>query len=276
MPSLAGRDGVSLVRADASMKTALVTGACSGIGLAFAEQLAALGYELVLVSNRKAELEQVAARLAATVKTHAIVMDLARTAAAQELVAAVDQLGLEIDILVNNAGVFFFGEVSDAEPAKIAAMLELHVVTPSLLGRHLGRRMRDRRRGHLLFVSSISAWNDFPGIALYGASKKYLKSFALALRSELRPWGVNVTIVAPGATATGLYDPKVVDVGKATRLRIMTGPGPVARAALQAMFAGRALVVPGLASKLFAWGMALAPRWLIHLVRLRVPWLRRP
>jgi short-subunit dehydrogenase len=267
---------VSLARADASLKTALVTGACSGIGLSFAETLAGLGYELVLVSNRKSELEQVAARLGATVKTHALVVDLARAEAADELVAQLDARGLEIDILVNNAGMFFFGEVSDAEPAKVAALLQLHVVTPTLLARHLGRRMRDRRRGHLLFVSSISAWGDFPGIALYGASKKYLKGFALALRSELSPWGVNVTIVAPGATATGLYDPKVVDVSKAKRFGIMTGPEPVARAGLEAMFARRALVVPGLLSKLFAWGMALAPRWLIHLVRLRAPWLPRP
>lgn len=267
---------MSLVRADASLKTALVTGACSGIGLAIAEQLAGLGYELVLVSNRRTELEQVAARLGGTVKTHPLVVDLARAEAADELVAELDARGLEVDILVNNAGMFFFGEVSDTDPAKVAALLQLHVVTPTLLARHLGARMRERRRGHLLFVSSISAWNDFPGIALYGASKKYLQGFALALRSELRPWGVNVTIVAPGATATSLYDPKLIDVGKATRLGIMTGPGPVARAGLEAMFARRALVVPGLLSKLFAWGMGLAPKWLIHLVRLRVPWLRRP
>lgn len=265
-------------RADAELKTALVTGACSGIGLAFAEQLAALGYELILVSNRQQPLDEAAARLATThgVKTQALVVDLARASAADELDAELQRRAIDVDILVNNAGMFFFGEVSDADPAKVAAMLQLHVVTPSLLARHLGRRMRDRGRGHLLFVSSISAWNDFPGIALYGASKKYLKGFALALRSELRPWGVHVTVVAPGATATGLYDPKVVDVGKAKRLGVMTGPEPVARAGLEAMFARRALVVPGLLSKLFAWGMALAPRWLVDFIRWRAPWLGRP
>lgn len=266
---------MSLPRADAA-GTALVTGACSGIGLALAEQLAAAGYQLVLVSNRAAELATVAARLSASTRTHAVVMDLARATAAGELVAEVERRGLEVEILVNNAGVFFFGEVSDTDPAKVAALLQLHVVTPSLLARHFGARMRERRRGHLLFVSSISAWNDFPGIALYGASKKYLQSFALALRSELGPWGVNVTVVAPGATATGLYDPSVVDVARAKRLGIMLDPRTVARVGLEALFARRALVVPGLLSKLFALGMGLAPRWLIHVVRLRAPWLRRP
>lgn len=265
-----------LVRA-APHQIALVTGACSGIGLCIARELAALGYGLVLVSNRGPELAAVAAELSGkSAPVHAIAMDLARPEAAQQLEAEVERLGLSVDILVNNAGIFFFGEVADADPARVQAMLMLHVVTPSLLAQRFGRKMRARGKGHLLFVSSISAWNDFPGIALYGASKKYLKGFATALRSELLPWGVNVTVVAPGATATGLYDPKVVDVARARRLGVMTGPEPVARAALEAMFARRALVVPGFLSRLFALGMGLAPRWLIDLIRLRAPWLARP
>ncbi len=265
-------------RADAELKTALVTGACSGIGLAFARELAGLGYELVLVSNREAELNAAAAQLAQAhaVKTQAIVLDLARPEAAGELFAEVQRRGATVDILINNAGFFFFGEVADADPAKANAMLQLHVVTPSLLARHFGREMRERRKGHLLFVSSISAWQDFPGIAFYGSTKRYLRSFAAALRSELLVWGVNVTVVAPGATATGLYDPSVVDVAKAKRFGVMTGPEPVARAGLEAMFRRRGLVIPGLLSKVFAWAAALTPRWVINLIRRRAPWLARP
>ncbi len=265
-------------RADATLQTALVTGACSGIGLAFARELAALGYRLVLVSNREPELRRVAGELAEAhgVAVHPVPLDLARAEAAGELSGEVERLGLEVDILINNAGFFFFGEVADADPARAAAMLQLHVVTPSLLAHHFGRKMRERRRGHLLFVSSISAWQDFPGIALYGSSKRYLKSFAAALRSELKVWGVNVTCLAPGATATGLYDPKVVDVARARRFGVMTGPEPVARAGLEAMFKRRALVVPGLVSKVFAVLAALTPRWVIDLIRRRAPWLAHP
>ena len=82
-------------------------------------------------------------------------------------------------------------------------MLQLHVVTPSLLCSRFARDMRARRSGHILVVSSISAWRDFPGISYYGSSKKYLRGFARALRSELSVYGVNVTCLAPGATATG-------------------------------------------------------------------------
>jgi len=257
---------------------ALVTGACSGIGLAIAHQLAARGHPLVVVSHRAQALEEAARALAAQhqVQVEPLCVDLARESAAAELIAHVERLGIEPMVVVNNAGVFFFGEVADADPAKVAGLLQLHVVTPSLLSRHFARAMRARRRGHLLFVSSISAWNDFPGIALYGASKRYLKSFGLALRAELAVWGVNVTVVAPGATATGLYESTVVDVQKARRFGVMAGPEFVARAAVQAMFAGRALSVPGVTAKLFAWAMWLAPRWAIVRLRRWAPWLPRP
>lgn len=266
------------MRAAGELTTALVTGACSGIGLAFATELAALGYTLVLVSNRADALAEVATDLAQRhgIATHPLVMDLARTEAATTLAAELERRGLEVDILVNNAGMLLFGEVAETDPDRAMALLQLHVVTPTLLARHLGARMRARRRGHLLFVSSISAWNDFPGIALYGSSKRYLKSFAAALRSELAVWGVNVTTVAPGATATDLYAGTKVDLALALRLGVMLTPEAVARAGLKAMFARRALVVPGLMAKLFAWGMGATPRWLIDLLRRRAPWLPRP
>lgn len=265
-------------RADDELKVALVTGACSGIGLAFSRQLASLGYELVLVSQRPAELDAAARDLRAAhgVPAHAIVLDLARPGAAQELYDEVRRRGIAVDILINNAGFFFFGEVVDADPARANAMLQLHVVTPSLLARLFGRDMRTRRRGHVLFVSSISAWRDFPGIAFYGASKRYLRSFATSLRSELRVWGVNVTCVAPAATATGLYDPNVVDLSRAKRLGVMLDADVVARAGLGAMFRRRAVVIPGLLSRLMAWGAALTPQWTIDLIRRRAPWLPRP
>ena len=115
-----------------------------------------------------------------------------------------------------------------------------------------------------------------PGIAFYGSSKRYLRSFATALRSELGIWGVNVTVVAPGATATALYDPTLVDVARAKRLGLMGEPEAVARAGLQAMFHHRALVIPGWTSRLLAWAAALTPRWVIDWIRRRTRWLSRP
>lgn len=260
------------------LRTALVTGACSGIGLAMARLLAARGYTLVLVSNRAPELERVAAELHAAhaVEVQAIAQDLATADAADRLVAALDARDLEVDILVNNAGFFFFGQAADADPERARAMLQLHVTTPSLLCTLLGARMRARRRGHVLIVSSISAWRAFPGISYYGSSKAYLRSFARALRSELSVYGVNVTCLAPGATATALYDPSVVPVEKARRFGVMMDADAVAAAGLRAMFQRRAECMPGVVTRLMTTAAVLVPQPLIDWLRRRAPWLRDP
>jgi short-subunit dehydrogenase len=260
------------------LQWALVTGACSGIGLELTRELARRGYALVLVSNRAAELELAARRLATEhgVATKALTIDLARPAAAAELYEAVRALGLEVEVLVNNAGMLLFGEVADADPARMQAMLQLHVTTPSLLARYFGAGMRARKSGHMLFVSSASTWCDFPGVALYGSTKRYLRSFAASIREELAPWGVNVTCLAPGAVATGLYGQGGGAAAKAAKLGLLGDPAAVARAGVKGMFRGKALVLPGAGAKLMAVGAALTPRWLVHLVRVRTDFLSRP
>ncbi len=255
---------------------ALVTGACSGIGRALAEGLAERGHDLVLVSQREGPIGEAAREIAAAhgVRAHAITLDLARPEAAGELYAEVLRRGIEIDVLVNNAGVFFFGEVADADPDRANAMLQLHVVTPSLLCTLFTRGMRARRRGRVLIVSSLSAWRDIPGIAYYGSSKKYLRGFARALRSELSVYGVTVTCLAPGATATALYDPSVVPVDLGKRLGVMMAPRDVARAGLEALFAGEAEHLPGGLTRAMALGAVLVPERVIGLLRRHAPWLR--
>lgn len=258
------------------LPAALVTGACSGIGREIVRRLAARGeHTLVLVSENRARLDAIAHEVFAAHGTlvHPIVSDLARPEAAGELHAAVAALGVAVDVLIVNAGMFFFGEVADADPAKANVMLQLHVVTPSLLCTYFARDLRARRRGRILLTSSISAWRAFPGIAYYGATKTYLRTFAAALRSELAPYGVTVTTLAPGATDTGLYDPTVVDMERARRFGVMMDPGKVADAGLRAMFAGKAECIPGPFNRLATIAMRLLPQRAIDLVRRRAPWL---
>jgi short-subunit dehydrogenase len=266
-----------LRRADRYLQVALVTGACSGIGRALARRLGSLGYQLVLVSDRPAELEAAAREIGQEygVAVRAIACDLSRPEAADELFRSVRETGIAVDILVNNAGIFFFGEAVDASPEQARAMLQLHVVTPSLLCTRFGRDMRERGRGHILIVSSISAWRDFPGISYYGSSKKYLRGFARALRSELAVYGVNVTCLAPGPTATGLLDVTSGPVQRARRLGVMMDADAVAEAGLDAMFARRAEHIPGLLNRALTLCAALAPQPAIDYLHRRSGWLKK-
>lgn len=260
-------------------ETALVTGACSGIGLAMARELASRGFTLVLVSNRPDALSAAAATIAADfgAAVRAIPMDLARPDAAIALHAAVAERGLAVDALVNNAGMFFFGEVADIAPERAAAMLGLHVVTPSLLCALFGRDMRARRRGRILIVSSISAFRDFPGIAHYGATKRYLRSFASSLRSELGVWGVSVTCLAPGATATSLLGlPADAPLRLLQRTGLVMDPADVARRGIDAMLRGDDLVVPGPINRAMTFLAERTPQRAIDAIRRFGPWLPRP
>ncbi len=256
---------------------ALVTGACSGIGRSLATGLAARGYNLVLCSNREGPLAAVCTELAErfSVVTQAIPIDLSSPDAAERLYREVSQRGICIDVLVNNAGIFFFGEVADADPVVANRLLQLHVVTPSLLCTYFGKDLRYRRKGHILMVSSISAFRDFPGIAYYGSSKKYLRGFAAALRSEMSVYGVSVTCLLPGATATSLYDPSVVPVELAKRLGVMADTDSVAEAGLSALFSGQAECIPSAVNRFLSRVAQATPQPMIDLLRRHAPWLPR-
>lgn len=257
---------------------ALVTGACSGIGLEISRELARRGYPLVLVSNREEALRDVATRLAQEfgVSTYPVALDLAAPEAAGLLYEEVRQRAIQVDVLVSNAGILMFGEVATVDPVRANTLLQLHVVTPSLLCTYFGGDMRSRRHGHILFMSSISANRPFPGIAHYGSSKGYLRIFATSLREELRPWGVKVTCVMPGAVATDLYGHTSVPVQKAVKYGVMMPAEVVARKAVKAMLSGKANLVPGVVSKISNAAMRYTPRPLIRFVQDHTSFLSRP
>lgn len=122
-------------------------------------------------------------------------------------------------------------------------------------------------------VSSISAFRDFPGIAYYGSSKKYLRGFSQALRSELSVYGVSVTCLLPGATATSLYDPNVVPVELAKKLGVMADADSVSEQGLAALFSGQAECIPGALNRVLSQLAESTPQPLIDLLRRHAPWL---
>lgn len=247
---------------------ALVTGASSGIGWHLSCELARRGYSIAAVSNQPAQLEALRQELMRDfgVRVFLIETDLARPDAARHVFDVCGQNRLEIQVLANNAGVMLFGEAVRAGYLAAERLLQLHVVTPAMLCRLFGEQMMQRGSGHILNVSSISAVMPYPYISLYGPSKAFLRSFSRALRTEMKPRGVGVTCLLPGATATALYDPQVVNMPLMMRLGIMQKPERVAETAIRALFTGRAEIVPGCFNKIIVALLPFVPHFLIGLI----------
>lgn len=255
---------------------ALITGGSSGIGLEIARLLAERGYSLLLVSNEEEKLNVLKEELSAQykIKVETLHINLARNQAASEVFNFCRQKNLEVEVLVNNAGFFFFGQITDADTVKAQEKIYLHIMTSSLLCTLFGNEMRKRRKGFILNNSSISAYKDFPGIGYYGASKSYIKSFTRSLRTELKFYGVHVTCLCPGATATNLYDPNVIDVELGKKTGIMMRAEKVARLGVRGLFNNKAVVVPGLVTKAMLLLALLTPQWVIYEIRKRAKFLR--
>jgi short-subunit dehydrogenase len=181
---------------------ALVTGASSGIGAAFAEALARDGVSLVLTARRAERLRELAAKLEQErgVATRVVALDLCEPDAAVRLVAAVDDL--EIGFAVLNAGFGHIGRFEVADEERLVAMLDVHCKAPLVLAHRLLPRMRQRGRGAIVLTGSLAAKQPLPLHATYAASKAFVELFGEALWAELRGTGVDVLVVEPGTTET--------------------------------------------------------------------------
>lgn len=205
--------------------TALVTGATGGIGQAIARELAGHGASVVLTGRRA----DVLAPLAIELGGRAIIVDLAERHAA----AALMEESGPVDILVANAALPASGQLTDYSVEALDRALDVNLRVPVVMARLAAEEMVSRRRGHLVFLSSLSGKTASAGTSVYNATKFGLRGFALALREDLRPHGVGVSTIYPGFVRdagmfaeTGVTLPK--GVGTATA-------GDVARAVTKAI-----------------------------------------
>ena len=214
------------------------------MGLEFARQLAARGYDLLLVSNQEQALADAARELSGPVSVRTRFQDLARPEAADELFAWCQAEDIIPDVLVNNAGMFFFKELQAEDLDRVQAMINLHVTTVTRICLLFGQAMKSRGSGYILIMSSMAARIPAPGITIYSATKAYLRSFGRSLSFELRPYGVGVTTVCPAAVATPLYrlDEKKMRFG--VRLGVIRTPKWLVRRALRALFHRRRVISP--------------------------------
>jgi short-subunit dehydrogenase len=240
--------------------TALVTGASSGFGAAFAERLAELGCSLVLVARSEGVLEEQAARLGGRhgVEVRAIPSDLADHASRSELVAQLE--GATVDLLVNNAAIASHGPFADLPTATEIGQIELNCAAIVQLAGAVLPGMLQRRRGGVINMASTAAFQPIPTMATYGATKAFVLSFSVALAEECRRSGVRVVAFCPGPVQSGLGGTTGDSVFASAYFAKAPRPEQVVPVALDALDRGRTVAIPGLANRLGALGGQLAPR----------------
>ena len=245
---------------------ALVTGGSSGIGAAIARELAARGADLVLTARRKDALAQVAASCAG-VRVDLVVADLGVDEGAEEVWAAATAGG-PIDLLINNAGFGAFRAFALTEPARDAEMCQLNMSSlVELTKRFLAQ---DRPRGYIVNIASIGAYQSVPNMALYAASKAFVRNFTEGLHDELRGSNISATCICPGGTKTEFH--AAAGAGDYSWLAnaSMMSATSVASIAVRAMLAKKRNVIPGLINKLSCLGVRLVPRWFASWFSARV------
>lgn len=218
---------------------ALVTGASSGIGRSFAEQLAAAGMDLVLVARRVQRMESLAAHLQAThgIAVKVCAVDLAEANAAERIVDAT--ASLDIGLLVSNAGFGLKGGHDANDPRAMTEMLMVNCHAPMQLAHRFMPRLRKRGKGGIVLTSSVEALIGCPYSAAYSASKAFVKSLGEALWGELTPEGIEVLAICPGATDTEALGRHGIDPAK---LPNVMSPDAVAKRALENISRGPVLI----------------------------------
>ncbi|MDL9978490.1 SDR family NAD(P)-dependent oxidoreductase [Microbacterium sp. ASV49] len=242
--------------------TALVTGASSGLGIAYATEFARRGADVVLVARREDRLRELADRLGSEFRVTATVIsaDLAAPGAASALKAETDARGIRIHALVNNAGFGMHDDFIDADAERTAEMIDLNVNALVALTREFLPAMVTARSGVVVNISSTGAFQPCPGMAVYAATKAFVLSFTEALSYEVRHSGVQVLAVCPGATATefrqvsGLHAERMSESGSQTADQVIA-------ATFKALDGGRkGSMVSGASNKTLAVLTRFVPR----------------
>ncbi|HYA69504.1 MAG TPA: SDR family oxidoreductase, partial [Acidimicrobiales bacterium] len=229
-------------------KTAFVTGASSGIGAAYAERLAAEGWDLVVVARRGDRLEELCRRLTTAhgVDARPLVADLGQTDDIERVGHDVEQTGP--DLLVNNAGLAHYGAFAEVGSSRARELVDVNVLAPVLLAKAAVGGMVERGRGSIVNVASLLAFSGaadaafLPERAVYAATKSFLVTFSQVLAAEVAASGVRVQVVCPGVVRSEFHSRQGIDMTDVPRME----PELVVEASLADLAAGVVVSVPGL------------------------------
>lgn len=232
------------------MRATLITGASSGIGEGFARRLAAEGHNLVLVARSEKALHELCDELMLKhdIIAHYVVLDLAEPNADLRLFEETERHGLEIDWLINNAGFGSSGDFVDLEIDREIQMIELNVASLVALTHCYLRKMRERKGGTVINVSSAAGFQPIPFMATYAATKAFVTSFSEAIAEENRPYGIQVLALCPGSTKTNFFAASRID--RPIQVKGQQSVEDVVETGMRAVASGRTKIVSGVANKI--------------------------
>mgnify|MGYP001051708417 CR=1 FL=1 len=238
---------------------ALVTGATSGIGAAFANRLAQKGFDLILHGRRQKKLMERAENLERThhISVEIIIAELSRTEEMKKVEERIQSLD-RLDMLINNAGYWTPGAFWEHSPDSLEAMIMVHVIAPVRFIRAALPRMLERHKGDIINVSSAGAYFNMVTVENYGATKAYVVSLSESLHVALMGTGVRVQALAPGFTVTEFHSRLGADFTKEQR-RWMRAE-EVVDISLRALEKGRVVCIPGVRSRLIVKFASALPR----------------
>lgn len=241
---------------DGKNQTVLITGATSGIGRELAEIFAMYHFNLVAVSrnenNLKALKEQLEGKYG--IEVYLLAKDLSAPNAAKEIYDQIQKAGIVISQLVNNAGAGKAGSLIDTDSQTLLDLMELNVVSFTMLAHYFGKEMAKRKYGRILNVSSVVAFSPNPYFNVYGPGKAYDLCLSEAMYGELKELGVSVSVLCPGPTRTNWAE----TAGKAESFNSGSAK-KVAQEAFIGMQEGKLIIVPYLSNKLYRYLLPLLP-----------------
>ena len=243
-------------------KTALITGASSGLGREFAGIYAREGYDLVVVARSEGKLYKLKSELEAQYGCHVWVFaqDLSQPDAAYEIFNYTLEQKIIIDALVNNAGFGDFGNFWEVDPGRQTDLLQVNIVALVQLTRLILPGMVERGSGRVLNLSSVAAFSAGPRMCLYYASKEFVRSFSEAVAEEVRGTGVSVTALCPGPTATGFEQAAQMENSHMFSMFKPASAAAVAEAGFRAAEKGQTLCYHGLLTHAVNIAARLLPR----------------
>lgn len=243
-------------------KTALITGACSGIGYELTCIFASHNHNLVLVDINEPKLIEISEKFSQQydISVKSIAKDLSISTSPEAIYLELQQASIHIDVLVNNAGFGIYGLFNETNLKSELEMIQVNAVCLTHLTKLFLKHMVEQGEGKILNVSSTAAFQPGPLMSVYFATKSYILSFSEAIANELEGTGVTVTVLCPGPTQSAFHQRTGTENSQRMKDMKMMDAKTVAEIGFRGLMAGKTIVIPGVKNRILAEAVRFLPR----------------